>query len=945
MIKKLWLGLGIFFSVYALDHQKEFIKSFVMHYDFSPEGRYTHEYHPFLLAQTRSSIAQLEAFLIDQKFDVQDRILIMGYQQEGVPSYYSNLNAHPIDDEISLKTKKGRVVPAHNIFGFLTGFLLKDCNWLQKKWFPSEPLLIEHIQPERVDLFDDKAYLLQKHAFGEDFNGILLGRDALEKTLKQRDLKATLSKLIMFWECAYKGELKSSGQEVLATQDILFSVDYAKHLTQTKIPLKKMYVGPDITYPIEVLPFQEQAATESAQYFVEYFSDTLRPRDNKKTAYIFCSFVDGVGKSTLLGNVINYAKHGNDVPAYERVDNSSSQRGTLYELRENTYIMDLPAQLSHWVSKPDGYVFVDSATVKDLSNIEKNALKKHVFEHQKQYREAFKKALERSDLSDDYYDVYVKNARLFNSEERWVPFDYQGRTYLFNEDNPTAIKILVPLEGVHSRGLKTVHPDHMLFTKGLLLPMKYDCFMEDIAAQFRKAGIEKLVFVDFLSMYPRSSRENVRINFLMQQLKELFPNQFSVDKSLYRSFINGAPEMYHFIKKYQKDFTQSLLLETAVRTALYNLFKEHSSSDIVSLSEREVTLALKKEMTTVLKEHAMQLSSLVPQKVEQECAALSKYARDKKYDVFVAFDFAPLVAFSEYMTNLFGYSMQNHYLQGLWQGCADGVGMQTLETFDTACRDSVRLGPWFVALRAQWYATLCNLVFAEQDQQGNFLLEKGQYHSVPLVISQHNKQLYIQQKQLFPVNEKPDYSPSTLSRFHNYGYCKDLEWGLFNDIPHCLQWQGSETYWGIYAFGSTYSYNNYVRKQVLAHQNQAKLDGFDNVALYSSELCSMIEQDKAWGSVVQKELVADKEKLVTYGSAQWYAIRTWVRAIATLEMILKDPQAWVITRKGSREDFAATLELLERITLPKYFGVKLDKPLFDDYLAVDPVISWDLIDE
>ena len=328
---------------------EKFIKSFVVHYDFSPEGRYTHEYHPFLLEQTRLSFERLELFLAQSGFDCKGRMVIMGYQQEGVPSYYSSLNTPILSDEASLSSKRGRVIPAHNIFGFLTGFLLKDANWFQKQWCPDKPLIVEHVLPERVDLFDDHAYIFQKHAFGKDFEMLLKNRKLVEKSLKTGNPSAVLEELIAFWERAYKGELKSCGQEVLATQDILFSVDYAKHLIKSTIPVSKIYVGPDITYPIEVLSFQEQAATEAAQYFVKMFTEQLHAHDDKKTAYIFCSFVDGVGKSTLLGNVINWVTYKDDITAYQRVDNASSQKGVLYPLKENVFIMDLPAQLSHWV--------------------------------------------------------------------------------------------------------------------------------------------------------------------------------------------------------------------------------------------------------------------------------------------------------------------------------------------------------------------------------------------------------------------------------------------------------------------------------------------------------------------------------------------------------------------------------------------------------------------
>ncbi|MFT6765207.1 MAG: hypothetical protein ACJAZS_000074 [Alteromonas naphthalenivorans] len=944
MIKKNLLVFVLLFPflLTAQDHQTEFIKSFVTHYDFSPEGRYTHEYHPFLLKQTRAGLEKFESFLDTRGFDIQDRIIIMGYQQEGVPSYYSNNNAHIIDDEISLKTKKGRIVPAHNIFGFLTGFLLKDCNWLQKKWFLDEPLLIEHIQPERVELFDDQAYLFQKHAFGSNFGDILAGRNSIEKSLKNRTITQTLQQLTFFWEQAYNKELKSCGQEVLATQDILFSVDYAKHLTKTKIPVKKMYVGPDITYPIEVLPFQEQAVTESAQYFVKQFTSTLQARDNKKTAYVFCSFVDGVGKSTLLGNVINYAQHGDNIKNYERVDNSSSQRGTLYSLEDDVFIMDLPAQLSHWVSKPDGYVFVDVGSVKEVTQTERHTLAIHLKDACKKYINNFEKRLQCKNLTQSNYDVYVKNAQLFDPEDRWIPFEQGEHLFLFNEYDNSKIKILVPLEGVHSRGLKTVQPEQMLFTKGLLLPMQYDAFVEDIAQQFKTAGIEKLVFVDFLSMYPRSSRENVRINFLMQQLRTLFPNEFRVQESLYKSFINRGPELYHLLSQFQSNVTQALYLETIVRTALYNLFKEQSSGDVVSLSESSVTQALNKEVKNVLSNHQELLQTITTKKVEEEYNALKKYAHDKNYEVFVRFSFEPLVAFSQFMEQLFSHDIDNKHIHDLWSDIKNPLVMKTMHTCDNACRDSVVLSSMLINIRAHWYAALGNLLHAEQEEMGMLTLEKPEHHVSPLVITTDGKQVSVLQKRLMPAEDTPRILPKTLQKFQNYAFCGDLEWGLFNDIPHCLEWKNSETYWGIYAFGCSYEVNGLLRNQLQKYEKESRLEGLENVALTSLQVYEQLEQTGMWQEAA-RTMNSNTPKKIQYNSKQYHALQLWVRAIATLEMIAKDPQVWIMTRKGNKQDFAATVQLLERIILVKYFGITLEKPLFTDYSLVQPVIPWDVI--
>jgi len=70
------------------------------------------------------------------------------------------------------------------------------------------------------------------------------------------------------------------------------------------------------------------------------------------------------------------------------------------------------------------------------------------------------------------------------------------------------------------------------------------------------------------------------------------------------------------------------------------------------------------------------------------------------------------------------------------------------------------------------------------------------------------------------------------------------------------------------------------------------------------------------------------------------AIRLWVRAIATLEMMIKDHRAVLMARKGNRSDFMATLLLLEHSTLPVYFGLEIEGRLFEQYEAVEPIISW-----
>jgi len=977
------------------DLHEKFIKSFVVHYDFSPEGRYTHEYHPFLLEQTRLSFERLELFLAQSGFDCKGRMVIMGYQQEGVPSYYSSMNAPILSDEASLSSKRGRVVPAHNIFGFLTGFLLKDANWLQKQWYPEKSLVVEHVLPERVDLFDDYAYIFQKHAFGNDFETLLKNRKFVEKSLKTGNPSAVLRELIAFWERAYKGELKSCGQEVLATQDILFSVDYAKHLVESTIPVSKIYVGPDITYPIEVLSFQEQAATEAAQYFVKMFTEQLHPCDGKKTAYIFCSFVDGVGKSTLLGNVINWATYKDDIAAYQRVDNASSQKGVLYPLKENVFIMDLPAQLSHWVGKPDGQVFVDMACVHEFSVDSQKAFRLYVEEQAETLKTTFKKQKnaykKRKEKPAGPLGIYLENVMLFNEDSEWIPFVHEEYLCLFNTLDNAHIKILVPLEGVHSKGLKTAQPEQMIFTKGLMIPMRFECFMDDVVLQFKNAGIEKLIFVDFLSMYPRSSRENVRVIFLLQQLKKIYRDYFMVEMSLYRSFVNREAELYHLISFYKEQFFTTLFLESMARTLLYSIFTEKTSDTLTLLNFDQVTELLKKESAPFFEKHLLFLSNAVEKKINTEHQALERYSFDRKYELFTRFSFEPLYAFSAFMENLFGNRIDHPYFSYLWKGMegrlttqskelqkslfqgnvsskasllmndqledgiqtlSSGVQVRCLDIVPAACRDSVTLSPLFSVIRAHWYVALANLLESEETLPDRFVIKDPHYYVSPLCIKPGpGQRAVILQKQLEVFEGKVSFGQDIerLILFNNYNWYRDMiSWGRVGNIPHCIEWNGVETFFGVYAFAYDWEYP--VIQKLVDNERSRKIKmGYEDPAVFASELVHIFDQQKIWHNFTEEKSLgyghssAAKKKKISVNSSSGRAVALWVRAIATLEMLVKDSNSPIIVRKGVREDFVAALQLLERVTLPRYFGIYLDKSLFTDYWAVQPVISWDLI--
>ena len=132
-LKRFYIFGGFFFiaciftCLFGIDADRNaFCESFLHHYEFNPEGRYTHEYHPFLLDKTAESLAELERTLTQEGFNLDGRIIIFGYEENAVPSYYTSYIKAKINDEAILKHRIGWSLRLHNRFGIMSGFLFKD---------------------------------------------------------------------------------------------------------------------------------------------------------------------------------------------------------------------------------------------------------------------------------------------------------------------------------------------------------------------------------------------------------------------------------------------------------------------------------------------------------------------------------------------------------------------------------------------------------------------------------------------------------------------------------------------------------------------------------------------------------------------------------------------------------------------------------------------------
>ncbi|MBM3886912.1 hypothetical protein FJ364_03180, partial [Candidatus Dependentiae bacterium] len=323
---------NLFFTcrVQTTDLSHAFLSSFLKHYEFGPEGRYVHEYHPFVLQKTRESFLVLEDAMRAKSLNLDGRMIILGYEEQGAPTYYTDFMQPKIDDEAMVKGKAGWSLKLHNRFGFMTGFLLKDVNRIAQMRNLGEKQVFEHINAEQQLLFNDRATIFQEHAFGQARPLIMKNKDLMNQLVMNGASKEVLQHLVPFWNVLYSGALKVGNSQIAGTQDILFSIEYGRYVLSSKTNIRRCFIGPDITYPIEIFAKQERGVTRNSQAFVKTLVPHLQPIDNEPTVYIFCSFVDGVGKSTMLGNIKNWMKHGADVNRYDHVDNSSSQLAELF---------------------------------------------------------------------------------------------------------------------------------------------------------------------------------------------------------------------------------------------------------------------------------------------------------------------------------------------------------------------------------------------------------------------------------------------------------------------------------------------------------------------------------------------------------------------------------------------------------------------------------------
>ncbi len=1017
---------------------KNFVQSFINHYECNPEGRYTHEYHPYLLSHTAKSLQELTQELRAKEFNIAGRIIILGYEENAFPNYYTDFTRPQIDDEMVVKTKAGWSEQLHNRFGFMTAYLFKDFNKVSEKIYPGIEPVFEHIDVDTIPIFDDRAELFQEHAFEESLDLITQAYKSVVKKYIAKDIDGILKNLVTFWETLYTHGLKTANKQIGGTQDILFSIEHIKGLINSKIPVLKIFTGPDLTYPIEISCKQKKEVTLHAQKFVPKLAKKLIAINDQKTVYIFCSFVDGVGKSTMLGNIKNWMKYGNDTDSFGHVDNTSSQLAELFEFSPNVYIADLPAQISHFTYKPDGFVYTDIENELNENELNKQQVKNirtFVKQNYKKLREQYSKLTEyvqniiktKGFLDPELNDInkpeywFVKNNILLKkiNINKFVPFSYQDQHFIFNSKQTYEIRLLKKLENVKSEGLKNIESEQMIFNLGVKLPLQYKTFLDDLVKKLKDKDIQNVVFVDFLSMYPRSSRENLRVNYLLQQMGLLYPDA-DPNYSFYKAFTSGG-ELLNCLLTNESSLKiyKSIQYETALRIALFKLIVQRKVDNLNGLSFAEITKLLLDELQNnknLIESDFLQ--NLIRHKLNREIDSLDKvYGSSKSFVNIQLFSFKRLAAFFDVLQDLFTTKIKNQYLNDLWQNVGnlpvanlqqDSIACNlNLSTdlnfevkiqfmFEPECRCDHSLTPFLRMLRANWYASIINLLSANKEYYSSINLDREFFKIIPCFLTHGENGCFYLFQRLFPTWES-DIVSEDLNNFKMLNLVNTQQpskspgtFVQFTDLPYRIDWKAESTNSCLYQFdcdlnelklhkygGSTISL--LVRKYQAEHDsstvittsilwekmgkstcwqsfynwqvNDAKKNGLYDLRENAEPGKNGSNQNSNFNSNSKSKKIVHQYndhgrvyKLYEGAEEQRFGAKLFVRLIATLEMVLKDPDSDIVVRFGNRDDFTAALKLLESVTLPNYFGILFKEPLFEDYDRVEPYPSWDYWD-
>jgi len=960
-----------------------FCESFLSSYGICLHERYGHEYHEYLLEHTACSYQELEHAFVDKQLKIDGRIMIVGYEGGAFDSYFSNFNdllGDALCDETAFRGNSGWSKPPANYFGFLTAFALRDANNLSKNG------LFEHIHENSVELFNKVFELLQRDSFTRLYAFVRAHEESARPKIQMNDVTGVLKGFVTFFDFLYEDNLVLADGQSVATQDILFNRKHVQQLTRSTVPTLKFYTGADVTYPILPTKQRNSFATHHAQEFVRKFVKHLVPREDEPTVYVFNSFVDGVGKSTMLGNIKNWIKHGDAMDQYEVTDNTSSQLADIFEFSKDVYIADLPAQISHFTFKPDGYVYVDVTSVKGQEELSKRILA-YFDTHKDELVAAYRKRLQEVagiiaqegwhtqilNSPNNPRDAFLKNLHLLKLAKTnpWIPCEFEGQHYLIDETISGEVRTFMSLSEAQSSGLKNVRADQMFFFDGVTMPLEYKVFLDDLTTRCLERGVKRVCFVDFLSMYMRSSRENIRVNYLMQQMALLF-NDFNQQDTVYRD-LTGNPELLYLLQQdtWFSKVSENLKRETMVRWGLHAMLQEQKGTALRKIPFKESTARIQQMFDEMQRAFVQSLEDASLTRMQLAAKNLvTSCGKSKEFVNIQSISWPRILSLAKKLQKIMTGAVANKSVKEIWSSfgagdivddeekivfgpcdrllkTTDGKVVRVRFAIDPADRNSVIIRPVFRILRTLWYNTLFQLLGAQTTKNRKLHLPQP-FPVLPWTVKMGtNGNIYVIQPHLpvFDGDIPEEYSKENNNLGH-LARCIDFDttqWVEVQEELFAIDVKEMLTTSQEYGFGSEET----VTKEVMAPAVSTRITtkvlaeyvrkfGQDDVCMLqdivprmqehlSPKILKEIEALVREGKRQDEQDLKGKEGQPVYldevDSSLYWGLELFLVHAAQLEQVVRDPDATLAVRCGNRKDVEGALWLLEKVVVPQYFGL------------------------
>ena len=175
-----------------------------------------------------------------------------------------------------------------------------------------------------------------------------------------------------------------------------------------------------------------------------------------------------------------------------------------------------------------------------------------------------------------------------------------------------------------------------------------------------------------------------------------------------------------------------LIYEAALRGALYDILEKASIDSVSSIKGEDLEQTLVKLVQNIIDDKADGLYNLTAERLyPEQTIYYQNYALDKVYENIIRFSAEPLIAFSQVITSLWNNYSNNDYFSNLWTGlngklpvpyglnsnlklknCVldNGTEVSIVNNMHVKCKDEDVLKEVIRTIRAQWYATLSNLL-------------------------------------------------------------------------------------------------------------------------------------------------------------------------------------------------------------------------------------------